>query len=147
MLAAAPAQDAPVRIAHVPGVSPMLDPNVPASWFEISTSDLDRAQRFYEAVLGTTLARNRVGATELAMFPFGGRPGTGGALIRQEDSEPSVQGCVVYLNVDDLDAVLTRALAHGADVFVPRTELPGGRGVYAQFLDSEGNRVGLWSAR
>jgi uncharacterized protein len=30
---------------------------------------------------------------------------------------------------------------------VPRTALPGDMGFFAQFLDSEGNRVGLWSPK
>lgn len=124
----------------------MLNPNVPA-WFEISTSDLDRAQRFYESVLDVKLVREDMGGSEMAVFPCGGKPNTSGALIRNADSEPSVQGCVVYLSVVDLRPVLERARANGSDVFVPRTALPGDMGFFAQFLDSEGNRVGLWSPK
>lgn len=124
----------------------MLNPNVPA-WFEISTSDLDRAQRFYEAVLDVKLIREEMGGGEMAVFPYGGKPNTSGALIRTEDSEPSVQGCVVYLSVADLRPVLERAVARGGDVIVPCTALPGDMGYFAQFIDSEGNRVGLWSAQ
>jgi predicted enzyme related to lactoylglutathione lyase len=124
----------------------MLNPNVPA-WFEISTTDLDRAQRFYEAVLDTKLAREDMGDTQLAVFPHGGKPNTSGALIHAADNEPSVQGCVIYLSVVDLQIVLDRAMSHGGDVIVPRTALPQDMGFFAQFIDSEGNRVGLWSAK
>ncbi len=123
----------------------MLNPNVPA-WFEISTTDLDRAQRFYESVLDIKLARETMPSSEMAVFPYGGSPNTSGALIRAADNEPSVQGCVIYLSVVDVSAVLERAIAFGGDVIVPRTALPEGMGFYAQFIDSEGNRVGLWSA-
>lgn len=122
----------------------MLNPNVPA-WFEIPTGDLDRAQAFYEAVLGVELVREDFGGSTLAMFPYGGKPNASGALIAQEDCLPSVQGSVVYLSVADLAPALERALLHGGDTIVPRTALPEGMGYFAQFRDCEGNRVGLWS--
>ena len=57
-----------------------------------------------------------------------------------------MQGSIVYLSVDNLTPVLDRVVAHGGDTLVPRTGLPGDMGYFAQFRDSEGNRVGLWSA-
>jgi predicted enzyme related to lactoylglutathione lyase len=123
----------------------MLNPNVPA-WFEISTSDLDRAQRFYESILDIKLTRESMSCSDMAVFPYGGSPNTSGALIHAADYEPSPQGCVIYLNVVDVSAVLDRVAARGGDVIVPRTALPENMGYFAQFIDSEGNRVGLWSA-
>jgi len=122
----------------------MLNPNVPA-WFEIPTSDLDRAQQFYEHVLAVQLKREDVGDGTLAVFPYGGTPNASGALIAMEDCEPSVQGSVVYLSVADLAPALERVNTKGGDTLVPRTALPQGMGSFAQFRDCEGNRVGLWS--
>ncbi|MET0225807.1 MAG: VOC family protein [Dokdonella sp.] len=122
----------------------MLNPNVPA-WFEIPTSDLDRAQQFYEHVLAVQLKREDVGDGTLAVFPYGGTPNASGALIAMEDCEPSVQGSVVYLSVADLAPALERVNTKGGDTLVPRTALPQGMGYFAQFRDCEGNRVGLWS--
>ena len=122
----------------------MLNPNVPA-WFEIPTSDLDRAQRFYETILQQPLRRERFGGTDIAVFPRGDQPNATGALIRHDDCEPNVQGSVVYLSVDDLAPVLERASGAGGDTLVGRTALPPGMGYFAQFRDCEGNRVGLWS--
>ena len=53
---------------------------------------------------------------------------------------------MVYLSVEDLRPVLQRAQEHGGDTLVPCTALPGDMGYFAQFRDTEGNRVGLWSA-
>lgn len=122
----------------------MLNANVPA-WFEIPVSRLDRAQQFYETVLGVSLRRENMGGGAMAVFPYGGKPHSSGALIAGEHCEPSVQGSVVYLGVDDLAPVLERVLANRGDTIVPRTELPNGIGFFAQFIDSEGNRVGLFS--
>lgn len=122
----------------------MLNANVPA-WFEIPVADMDRAQGFYETILGQSLTRENMGPTTLAVFPYGGKPNTSGALIRHAECEPSIQGSVVYLSVASLDTVLERAQRAGGDTVVPRTALPEGMGFFAQFRDSEGNRVGLWS--
>lgn len=122
----------------------MLNPNVPA-WFEIPTEDIDRAQRFYETILTTSLRRERLGNIEFAIFPSGGQSHSTGALIHMEECEPSVQGSTIYLGLADIRPVLERVEAQGGDVFVPRTELHDGMGYVAQFRDSEGNRVGLWS--
>jgi uncharacterized protein len=136
-----PVQSARRQIA---GAQAMLNPNVPA-WFEIPTIDLDRAQRFYEAILAQPLKREAFGAADIAVFPSGGKPNASGALIRMDDCEPTVQGSIVYLSVADLAPVLVRAERHGGDTLVARTALPEGMGFFAQFRDCEGNRVGLWS--
>jgi len=122
----------------------MLNPNVPA-WFEIPTTDMERAQRFYETILAQPLKRERFGGAVLAVFPRGDKPNATGALIRDDEYTPSVQGSIVYLSVGELAPVLARAERSGADTLVARTALPEGMGYFAQFRDCEGNRVGLWS--
>lgn len=121
-----------------------LNPNVPA-WFEIPTTDLDRAQRFYEAILDQPLTRDRCVGGELVLFPCGGPPHSGGALIQMSQSQPSLQGSVVYLSVSDLTPVLERVAGQDGETLLPRTALPNDLGYFAQFRDCEGNRVGLWS--
>ena len=121
----------------------MLNPNVPA-WFEIPASDLDRAQKFYETILGVNLKRENLGLP-MAVFPRGEKPNATGALIAGEHATPSVHGSIVYLHVDDVKPVLARVKTHGGDTVVPRTELPDNIGYFAQIIDCEGNRVGLFS--
>jgi predicted enzyme related to lactoylglutathione lyase len=122
----------------------MLNANVPA-WFEIPTEDLDRAQEFYETVLAQPLQRENFGGTDMAVLRGGPKPNASGALVAMEDIRPSVMGSIVYISVQNLDPVLERVERHGGDTLVPRTALPPGMGFFAQFRDSEGNRVGLWS--
>jgi predicted enzyme related to lactoylglutathione lyase len=122
----------------------VLNPNVPA-WFEIPAADLDRAQAFYEGILDTTLARERIGGGELAVFPYAGKPHASGALMAHPQMAPSMSGTTIYLSVDDVTPVLDRIARGAGEVLIPRTALPDGMGVFAQFRDSEGNRVGLWS--
>ena len=48
------------------------------SWFEIPVADMDRAQAFYETVLGCKMRREPMGPSEGAVFPYEGE-GVGGA--------------------------------------------------------------------
>jgi predicted enzyme related to lactoylglutathione lyase len=121
----------------------MLQPSVPA-WFEIPARDLDRAARFYEAVLETSLARETMGPMEMAVFPHQ-KPGATGAVVRAPGYEPTETGAVVYLHLDDLRPALGRVAAAGGAVLLPRTALPDEIGFFALVRDCEGNRVGLFS--
>ncbi len=117
------------------------------NWFEIPVSDLDRAQRFYEAVFASPLRRESMGPeTTLAVFPYE-QYGVGGFLFANSGGpKPGADGAVVYLNAEpSLDAALARVEAAGGRVMLPRTELPEGMGCFAHIADSEGNRVGLHS--
>lgn len=115
------------------------------SWFEIPVADFSRAQRFYEAILQTSIERTEMGPSILGMFP-GGPESVSGAIVHESNSRPSTNGTLVYLNGgDDLAAILGRVGPAGGQVVVPKTEIGNGYGYFAHFLDSEGNKVGLHS--
>ncbi|MGC4079295.1 MAG: VOC family protein [Rubrivivax sp.] len=117
-------------------------------WFEIPVADMDRAQRFYEAVLGAPTRREAMLGQELAVLPYEHGAGVGGALLRGGPFTPSDQGTVPYLPVaPSVAAALERAVAAGGTVTLSPVALPGEMGVYAHVLDTEGNRVGLHAAR
>jgi hypothetical protein len=113
------------------------------NWFEIPVTDLPRAQRFYETVLGVNMKAERMGPMQMAMFPYR-QPGVGGCLMLGPGATPAALGSIVYLNTGKgLDAALARVAAAGGQIAVPKTALPGDMGAFAQIIDSEGNRVGL----
>ena len=117
----------------------------PITWFEIPVADLDRAQRFYEALLATTLRREAMGPTNtLAVFPYT-QPGVGGCLKHDAAVvRPSADGTLIYLDAGPaLDVTLARVAALGGRITTPRVDLPDGMGCFAHVLDSEGNRLGL----
>lgn len=122
----------------------MLAENVPA-WFEIPTTDLQRAARFYETILGTTLKLEESGMGKMAVFP-GNPPHVTGSLVQAEGYTPDPDGMVIYLNLtQDLSTALERVERAGGKVLLGKTELPDDIGFFAQLQDSEGNRVGLFS--
>jgi predicted enzyme related to lactoylglutathione lyase len=113
-------------------------------WFEIPVRDIERAQTFYEAMLGAPLRREPMGRQTLAVLPYA-EPGVGGALLAGGDGPaPGAGGTLVYLPAEPtLDAALQRALAAGAELVVPRIDLPDGMGAFVHLRDPDGNRIGL----
>lgn len=114
-------------------------------WFEIPVRDLDRAQRFYEQVLATTLRREPAGpGTTLAVIAHGDGPSAGCLMAGERTPEPAPNGVLIYLNVEpSLDAAMERATAAGGRIATPKVVLPDGMGCFAHVLDTEGNCVGL----
>ena len=114
-----------------------------AAWFEIPSTDFDRAVGFYETILAKTMKRETMGPIQMAVFPYE-QPGVGGAVVNGGPYQPGQsRGTVVYLDCGgQLDAVLARVKGAGGEIAFPKTELPG-MGAYAHILDTEGNRVGL----
>jgi len=114
-------------------------------WFEIPVLDLNRAQGFYEAVLGMPLRREGEGLHSMAIFPSEG-DGVGGCLsVSCGGLTPAPTGTVVYLPTSSIDDVLSRVPAAGGRVAAPKTALPENWGYCAHITDTEGNRVGLHS--
>ena len=113
------------------------------NWFEIPVQDLDRAQRFYETLLGAPLRREQMGEQTLAVFRYD-EPAAGGCLLAGGVLQPSPHGTMVYLNAaPSLDAALARVEAAGGRIATPKVQLPGDMGAFAHIVDTEGNRVGL----
>ena len=115
-----------------------------AVWFEIPAADFGRAVDFYEKVLATKMKRDTFEGMPMAIFPHEG-PAVSGAVVAG-NGHTSGNGTVVYLSAGkDLSGPLSRVSPAGGSVAVPKTALPDGMGFFAQFIDSEGNRVGLHS--
>ena len=109
------------------------------SWFDIPVSDMARAVKFYEHVTAQKLPRMPVGDNkETALFE------ADGCLFLSPEDKPSHFGSRVYFNAaSGIDDWLRRVEAAGGKTLVPKTPIGGGRGFFAYFEDSEGNRVGL----
>ena len=120
------------------------------NWVEIPTTDIERAKTFYRTILGVEeeLRQENFGDMLYAFLPME-RGDIGGALVQHQNYVPGQgQGVCVYLVVQgDLNATLAKVESAGGTVVVPKMSLGEmSPGYCAQFLDSEGNRIGLWSA-
>ncbi|GHN01260.1 hypothetical protein WSM22_27490 [Cytophagales bacterium WSM2-2] len=118
------------------------------SWFEIPTQDLDRAQKFYEAIFEIKMVPMDTPQIKMRMFPLEDMMGVGGALVFNKDFyKPSTtDGPLVYLNGNpDVQIVLNRVEKAGGKIMVPKTQISLEYGYMAMFLDTEGNRIALHS--
>jgi len=114
------------------------------NWFEIPTTDLDRAAKFYETMLATKLKREVFGGVPHAMFAD---KTTDGALIADAKRKPNATGTMIYLNANGkLDACISRVSEAGGKLILPKTDI-GDPGFIAIVADTEGNVVGLHSER
>jgi uncharacterized protein len=119
------------------------------SWFEIPSTDLDRATRFYETIFNIELFPMDMAEIKMRMFPLDDpATGVGGAVVHTEGFyQPSdTHGTLIYLNANpDVQHVLDRVEAAGGKILVPKTEISPDYGYMGVFVDTEGNRIGLHS--
>ena len=115
----------------------------PVNWFEIPTTDLSRAKKFYEAILGVEILETEMGPNKMGWFPMEmGAAGAAGTLIQGENYKPSHDGSLVYLHVDKIAPTLEVINTSGGKTLMPRIGI-GEHGFIAHFEDTEGNRVAL----
>jgi uncharacterized protein len=119
------------------------------SWFEIGTTDLDRATKFYETIFEVKLAPLDMPNIKMRMFPLDDMmTGVGGALVDSGGfHKPSAtDGPLIYLNGNpDVQHVLDKVEAAGGKIMVPKTEISPEYGYMAVIMDTEGNRIALHS--
>ena len=117
-------------------------------WFDIYVDDIERAQRFYEAVLETTLipmddpnddtVQMRAFADDYASH------GAGGALVKMEHAKPGPGGSMVYFTCEGCEVEQHRVEAAGGSIARPKFRI-GEHGFVSLIVDTEGNMVGLHS--
>jgi predicted enzyme related to lactoylglutathione lyase len=126
----------------------MMQNNV-VGWFEIPVIDMERAVLFYEKVLDVKLDRNQMGPLDMAWFPYDAEGyGSGGSLVYFPDGyKPSADGVFVYLTAHsgDLANELSRVVESGGKVLQEKTQISEDHGFMAVLLDTEGNRIALYS--
>ncbi len=111
------------------------------SWVEIPAVDFRRAVNFYNKVLNLELQVFEYETEKMACFPSGE-----GAVFQAEGYKPSKDGVIVSLNTeDDLDGAIERVKNNGGTLVIPKTKIDAeGRGYFATFIDTEGNKLGLY---
>jgi uncharacterized protein len=117
------------------------------NWFEISVSDLGRAQKFYETVFKISMEAMDMPGMQMRNFPGDAMNGkVGGALVKSDMHKPSATGSVIYLNANpDLSDAIGRVEKAGGKVIMPKTQISPEIGYMAFFSDTEGNTVAMHS--
>lgn len=106
--------------------------------FEINARDARRQQEFYGTLFDWKIDTNN--PLQYGMVDTGLKIGIGGGVGQASDQTPA---CVTfYVQVEDVQAYLDRALRLGGKVILPFTEIPN-MVTLAMFADPEGNVIGL----
>lgn len=114
---------------------------------EIPTTDFSRAVKFYQAILGIIIEEVDMAGTQMGVLP-GDDETVNVVLVKGSDYKPTTDGAVVYLNAgNDLQPTLDKIELNGGQVIVPKTEISPEIGFFALFIDTEGNKLGLHSAK
>lgn len=115
------------------------------AFFEIPAADFSRAVSFYETVFNLKLSVMDCESEKMAFFPEekGKCPG---AISFASGFNPSPEGVLVSLSVENMEETTSRILSAGGEITREKTKIEAeGMGYFAIFKDSEGNQLGLYS--
>ncbi|NQU87428.1 MAG: VOC family protein [Mariniphaga sp.] len=111
------------------------------SWVEIPATDFKRAVKFYSSILQNEMKVLDCGEEKMACFP-----NDEGAISWSPGFKPSSDGVLVSLNTENnLDETIEKIEKNGGKIVQAKTKIEAeGRGYFALFIDSEGNKLGLY---
>lgn len=126
----------------------------PVGWFEIYVQDIDRARKFYETVLGITMAVLPTPGEEegikMVSFSMGEetmtQTGASGALCQMDGMPSGGNSTIVYFITEDCAVEESRVAGAGGSVFKSKFSI-GEHGFISLCTDPDGNMFGLHSMK
>ena len=113
-------------------------------WFDLPATDLDRAVRFYSAIMGVQVKKEQHGGSAIGVLPHADTD-VAGCIFTGKDARPSQDGPLLYFNCQGrLDAAIVAVESNGGKILTAKHQI-GAYGSRAVVLDSEGNRIALHS--
>ncbi len=116
--------------------------------FEVPFDDGDRARAFYKGAFDwNIMPMPDMSYTMVTTGPTAENSGPsepgyiGGGLTERNEL---LQGPVITIDVDDIDAALAKVEQLGGKTVRPRQDVGGGMGFTAYFTDPEGNLMGMY---
>jgi hypothetical protein len=108
-----------------PGVGAIREPNA-VCWVELATRDLARAEAFYAGLFGWDMADHHASPPGgYRIFGNGDDTHLGGLLRMTEEWGDMPSHWSIYLQVEDVDATIARAVALGGALCFPAFDAPG----------------------
>lgn len=102
-------------------------------WYELATNDLNGAQAFYGTVLGWAMSDSQMPGMTYMLAKADGAMVAG--MMTATPPQPSAWQ--IYFAVDGCDATVAQAVALGAQVYMPPTDIPN-TGRFAILGDPQG---------
>lgn len=108
--------------------------------FELVTNDLEKTSAFYRDVFGWQIQKWE-GPVDYWLVTTGdaSTPGINGGLMQ---TGGGLSGTINTIEVDNIDAAITKVLACGGEIVLEKQPIPG-VGFQAYFKDNSGIIVGL----
>ena len=120
----------------------------PVVYFEIGGRDAEGLREFYSELFGWEIneAEEASAAGSPYWFVQGEEGGIPGGIIKTNENMPPSY-VMFYVQSDDLQATLDKVVSLGGTAVVPPSDIPGGMGQIAVFMDPDNNVIGLhkWS--
>jgi predicted enzyme related to lactoylglutathione lyase len=113
----------------------------PFAHIELSTDDVKKAKKFYQAVFAWKLTD--MPAMAYTMIDVGG--GVGGGM-QNKPMPDAPTAWLPYVQVDDVKATMAKALKGGGSAVLPFQEI-GEMGAIGIFVDPAGAMLGLWESK
>lgn len=107
--------------------------------FEIKAKDFNRAKKFYSEVFGWRFQDVPHMAYTLIETGSLSEPGINGGFFQEGDHDQNV---VNTIDVADMDTTISRILASGGTLVMPKTAMAG-IGYLCYFKDTEGTLMGV----
>ncbi|MEE1674810.1 VOC family protein [Agarivorans aestuarii] len=119
----------------------------PLVWAEIAVANMDRALAFYTEHFDLTFRRENMGDMDMAILETEDPEAASFGLCQHEMMKPSMDGCTIYLHLSEkLSPLVDKITQSGVQILMPVTGIKDGEhGYFALIVDSEGNKIGLWS--
>jgi hypothetical protein len=106
------------------GVAAIREPNA-ISWAELATRDMARAEAFYAGLFGWTM-RDHHASPPSGYRMFGNDDGMLGGLLQMTEAWGEMPShWSIYIQVEDVDAIVDRAQALGGSLCFPAFDAPG----------------------
>jgi len=134
-------------------------------WIQIPAENIERAAQFYTSVFGYQFFFENLNNIPHAVFKQdakGQRP-VNGALVEVKNKPADLQGCVLFFEATGrFELIMENIESSGGKILVkktlitkkidatsgmiPDTYIDGKPGYFVHFLDSEGNKMGLYGS-
>jgi predicted enzyme related to lactoylglutathione lyase len=119
-------------------------------WTDIPVTNMDRAIKFYSAVLGEEVSKMSEQGLEYGLLPHEEQNASACLCVASDsagsDNKPSQTGPLIYLSVEGrLDDAVKAVKSNDGKVLEEKHQI-GPHGFRAVIVDSEGNRLALHSS-
>ena len=111
--------------------------SAPVTHFEVNAKDAQRAREFYSTLFGWKIEVDP--KMNYGMVDTGVKMGINGGIGQTMGTNSNV---TFYVQVEDVQAYIDKAVGLGGKVIVPLTEVPG-MVTFANISDPEGNIIGI----